>query len=132
VEFLNVLVMNVAFLLLFAAYNTIQNYVTSLLPGTTTTALLLVCCVSAPACERVSKSDPREAWWGDDVHAIIRQPGQCVAGRALRDCGRRQPSYASREKWTMVFGALCYVVRTLRQSAIRTRDDGAITVVVMR
>jgi hypothetical protein len=40
--------------------------------------------------------------------------------------------YACREKWTMVFGALCYVVRTLRQSAIRTRDDGAITVVVMR
>ncbi len=34
VEFLNVLIMSVAFLLLFAAYNTIQNYVTSLLPGT--------------------------------------------------------------------------------------------------
>ncbi len=34
VEFYNVLVMSLGFLALFAAYNTIQNYVTSLLPGT--------------------------------------------------------------------------------------------------
>lgn len=76
VEFLNVLIMSVAFLLLFAAYNTIQNYVTSLLPGNLGNVSLGVLYVTVAVTVFLAP-------------AIV---------------------YACREKWTMVFGALCYVV----------------------
>jgi len=88
-EFFNVIVMSVAFFLLFAAYNTIQNYVTSLLPGFPTT-------------------------W-DASAALAGNLGRVSLGVlyvtvALMVFLAPAIVYTCREKWTMLIGALCYVV----------------------
>jgi len=80
-EFFNVIVMSVAFFLLFAAYNTIQNYVTSLLPGLVLSSLSLSHAPPSPPHTREKAFQPRgtrlllwQATWGECRWACCTSP----------------------------------------------------------